>query len=454
MKARTFHFLITCLVIGGPLLSAQTISLHFPQFSGRDWDLVLQRGLGKDTILSGQIPEDGRVVLNIPASHRDYAGMARWMLRNGGGLDFVLNGESFSVECLSDQPDETNIIYTGTVENTFLRDNYREQERMQRQYEAVRMGLRAFPEDAPLYPQFAAERERLEAGYEKFMDDLAASPLYAARFREIVNFTRGIGSTFEDDEYARALAADDFLRNRMSWPALYTSNHWSGVCFSWVQLHVMVLQNDSLLLASARDILTKFDDRQRYTDLCEQISRYFTKNGKDSLLQALAPEVSASGKLLHYSGLLSPFKSLPTGAPAPPLVRPDGERMDWSGTPARMHLLIFYQSDCGHCETTLTQLTANYPTLRDAGVNVISVSGDVDRATYEGLSGKFPWREKYYDGKGFDSPNFQAFGVVGTPTLVAIDSKGTVRQRGAQLPEMMMWMEQQAGLNASPSGSK
>jgi hypothetical protein len=209
----------------------------------------------------------------------------------------------------------------------------------------------------------------------------------------------------------------------------------------------MVLENDSLLLASARDILTKFDDRQRFTDLCEQISRYFTKNAKDSLLQVLAPEVSASGKLLHYNGLLSVFKAnVATGAVAPALVRPDGERMDWSGTPAWMHLVVFYQSDCGHCEATLTQITANYPALRDAGVNVVSVSGDVDRATYDRLATEFPWREKYYDGKGFDSPNFLSFGVVGTPTLLAIDNKGIVRNRGAQFPEMMLWMEQQGGL--------
>ncbi|MEY3051661.1 MAG: hypothetical protein RLY31_1446, partial [Bacteroidota bacterium] len=263
MKTNTLLFLIMCWFGSSQLSSAQTISLHFPQFAGRNWDLVLARGLGKDTILSGVIPEDGPVVLNIPETYGDYAGMARWMLHNGGGLDFVLNGESFSVECLSDQPDESNIIYTGTVENTYLLDNYHEQERLQRQYEAVLMGLRAFPEDSPLHPQLSSEKERLETTYEKFMDELSASPLYAARFREIVNFTRGIGSDFETDEYARALAADDFLRNRMSWPALYTSNHWSGVCFSWVQLHVMVLENDSLLLASARDILTKFDDRQR-----------------------------------------------------------------------------------------------------------------------------------------------------------------------------------------------
>jgi hypothetical protein len=99
---------------------AQVVSLYFPHFTGHQWTLITFQGNKQDTILTGTIPLSGKVALGIPNSHQHYRGMARWMLAGGGGLDFILNGESFSAECLSDQPDESNIGYTGTVENTYF----------------------------------------------------------------------------------------------------------------------------------------------------------------------------------------------------------------------------------------------------------------------------------------------------------------------------------------------
>lgn len=441
MKAK--HLLITLLCLTTiAQLQAQTITLTFPEFAGRTWDLIFLRGLKQDTVLTGVIPEGGRVVLNIPQSSRNYVGMGRWMLRNGGGLDFVVNGESFSVECLSDQPDESNIIYSGSKENDFLRQNHHEQEALTMKLEAIRMALRAYPEGTDLYTHLDKEQKKLKKEYEKFHRDLSASPLYAARFREIVNFTRGIGSSLEDDEYNLALKTDQFLRHKMSWPALYTSNHWSGVTFSWVQMHTAVIKQDTALLNSARDILAKFEDPERYTALCEQIVRYFTKYGKDSLLAVLTPEISASGKLLNYDGLLAQFKTLPEGSEAPSLLLPNGKRMDWVANPAKVHLLAFYQTDCGHCEETLGQMAANYPNLERAGVHVVSISGDVDKAKFEEAAAGHPWKDKLFDGKGFDGPNFKSYAVIGTPTLLAIDNNGKVLHRDARLPDMLLWLEQ------------
>ena len=61
---------------------AQEITLNFPYFSGKNWDLILLRGDAQDTVLRGVIPEDGRVLLRLPKTKPRYQGMARWMLRN------------------------------------------------------------------------------------------------------------------------------------------------------------------------------------------------------------------------------------------------------------------------------------------------------------------------------------------------------------------------------------
>ncbi len=424
-------------------LGAQTVSLHFPHFAGSEWDLFLLKGLNKDTVLSGTIPPDGKVVLEIPESHQNYAGMARWMLRKGGGLDFVLNGESFSVECLSDQPNEENIIYSGTAENRFLIENYREQEKLLMRYEAMRMALVAYTEGTSLHSVLKEELETVKKSLDVFFRDLEGSPLYAARFREIVNLTRGISKLRDADEMTVALSTDEYFRYKMSWPALYTSNHWSGICYSWVQMHASVIKQDSALLASTRDILARIEDDAVYTDFCEQIARYFIKFGKDSLLQVLTPEIKESGKLIRKEGLLVQFHSTPTGEKAPVLVQADGQELPWSGTPGKVNLVVFFQSGCGPCESTMAQLTANFQFLESAGVNIITVSADKDKAIYEENAAKFPWKEKIFDGQGFDGANFKTFGVAGTPTILVIDKKGQLMKREAQLPELLLWLERE-----------
>jgi thiol-disulfide isomerase/thioredoxin len=308
-------------------------------------------------------------------------------------------------------------------------------------YEAVSMALKAYPEGTNLFSLLSKEKKKLTQDYDDMYRELAKSPLYAARFREIVNFTRGTGKSLELDEKGRAIEADNFIRNQMSWPALYTSNHWSGVIFSWAQMHSLVIESDSTLVASTRQILGKLDDNLIYTDFCEQLARYFVKFGKDSLLFELGPEVRGSGKLLRYDGLLAQFQGLQTGERVPDLVLPDGSEMSLISNKRSTRLLMFYQSDCGHCEDELEKIKANYSTLQNAGIQVITVSGDTDKKVFQDKADSFPWAVKLYDGKGFGGPNFRNFGIAGTPTLLAVDEKGKLLRRSAQFTDMLVWLD-------------
>lgn len=424
------------------LLQAQEISLNFPHFAGRNWDLVLLQGLEKDTVLCGVIPSDGRVILKIPDRKRNYSGMARWMLHNGGGLDFVLNHENFSVECQSDQPNESNIIYTGSVENTFLRENHHAQELILARYESVRMALSVYPPGSVLHDPLIHEEKRLLKEYTIFQKNLMDTNLYAARFREIVNLTRGSSKSLGLDEYGRALEADDFIRHRMSWPALYSSNHWGGVIFSWAQMHALVIKSDSSLMVSTRQVLGKLEDKQLYTAFCEQLVRYFIKFGKDSLLMELGSEVYNSGKLLRNDGLLAQFKSIYSGEMAPVLVLPNTGNLDWSQAGSK-GLLVFYQSDCGACENTLEQLKSTYKNLEANGISVVTISADKDQTEFKRTAASFPWKEAYCDFKGFEGFNFKSYGVAGTPTLFAIDKNGRIQSRQADLKSALLWLERE-----------
>lgn len=449
---KTIHFFHVVLILGlSQIVRGQDIQLHFPYFSGKAWDLFFLRGQEQDTVLSGVIPPDGRVRLRIPERYRSYQGMGRWMLREGGGLDMVINGESFSVECLSDQPNDDNIIYTGSVENAFLRENYREQEVLLNRYSAIRMVAQAYPPGHPLYAAAQEEKVALERAWAAFRAKLSATPLYAARFREIVDLTRGIGSKLEQSEPEKAAEVDAFLSRRMPWEALYTSNHWSGVIYNWVQMHTLSIRSDEELLASARRILGRIPDAQMYTSFCDYMARYFVKDGKDALLSALSPEIKRSGKLLRSDGMLAQF-----GAPQVGELAPDLAFTIHIGNPAEHNhqtkvlrvaelsapysLLIFYQSGCGPCESTMQQLVGNYPLFKEKGIRLISVSADTDIQIFENTAKGHPWSDKYCDELGITGPNFRRYGVAGTPTLFVLDAGGRIVLRTAELQAVLEWM--------------
>lgn len=426
----------------------QTITLRFPAFAGLDWDLLLFRGQEQDTVLSGVIPAGGEVLLRIPEAHHGYTGMARWMLRQGGGLDMVINGEDFSVECLSDQPNDDNIIYSGSAENAFLRENYREQERLLLQYEAMRMVLRSYPPGHPLYAAATKEEANLQKAWATLYSELATSPLYAARFRQIVNVTRGLGSRLGMSEAELAADLDDYLSRRMAWKALYRSNHWSGVIFSWVQMHTQVIGSDTALLGSARRILSRIPDAEMYTSFCDYLARSLSGAGKDHLIGELAAEVKGSGKLLRTDGMLAQY-----GAPQAGELAPELGFIKHLGDPAEHNhqtvvlrpvelsenysLLVFYQSGCGPCENLMPQLVGSYPILEDKGVRLISISADTDYQVFENTALGHPWADKYCDERGMSGPNFKRYGVVGTPTMFLLDKQGQILLRTADLAEVL-----------------
>lgn len=432
-------------------LSAQQFTLHFPHFAGQAYDILFMRGERADTVATGILPADGRLVFPLPEGRKQYAGMVRWLLRSGGGLDMVVNGEDFKVECLSPEPNEGNIVFSGTRENTFLNSNFYEQEKLLGQYEAIRMAIQAYPKDSPLYATFEGELQRLSSAYTAFQRELAATPLYAARFREIVNFTRGISRSLGGDEAQRAAEADDFLSRQMSWAALYTSNHWGGVIYSWVQLHLYAIKSDSAFAGSARRILSRLPNPELYTAFCERMAYYFVQNGKDSLLASIAPDIRASGMLMRSDGLLAQLSAVQPGELAPDLVIAGGGTSDGrlqnpqilkaSALSTKATILVFYQSGCGPCETTMQQLQANYKLLADKGYRVMTISGDTDLKLFGETARSHPWKDKFCDGQGFEGQNFRRYGVAGTPTLFVVDNRGQIRTRAGGLPEILLWLE-------------
>jgi peroxiredoxin len=100
-------------------------------------------------------------------------------------------------------------------------------------------------------------------------------------------------------------------------------------------------------------------------------------------------------------------------------------------------LLVFYQSDCGHCETAIAGLKSNYTDLVAKGFKIISFAGDLDQEVFATTAASFPWAAKYRDVEGMNGVNFKNYAVIGTPTMFLLDDKGIIVQKPATVEELL-----------------
>lgn len=435
--------------------SAQSVNMEFPYFAGKDYDFIIFQGNQQKTVYQGKIPADGKFVLTIPTEYAPYTGMSRWLItgtQEGGGLDMLIPGKNFSVSCLSRQPNNDNIIYAGNKEIDQMNNLHGRQEKIFLRYNAIEKALEAFPKTDKNYSVFEQKYKDQVKSYDSLQMMLKKEESYATEFIKIVNITRGIGPRIEDSEEQRARNIADFIANDMDWQMLYTSGHWLSVISSWIDIHTLILKDQKRFVNDFSTIGNKLSRAGQYVDFAERTAALLTQQGKDDLINAISPQVLASGKIAKYDGLLAVYTRGNGGVSAPDLeVTKDGldknettilKIKDLLGKTNQKVLLVFYESGCGSCEKVLIELSKDYEKLSSAGVHIIGISSDKEISASKKNTPVFPGKEIYCDYKGFSGINFKNYGVIGTPTLILIDQKGKIQLRGAGLNEIWSALKQ------------
>ncbi len=432
-------------------IQAQTIKMNFPAFEGKTYEFVLFLGGENIKAQRGTIPEDGKFELKVPKEYAPYTGMCRWLITNsaeGGGLDMAIPGKGYSISCMSDKPDQTNIVYEGYDPVNALNKIYNEQQKIIEKFELMSRAMQLYDKGSELYDVFKKEQEQQILAYDKFHQDLKQNPNYNARFLPIVNLTQGIPHKLTDDYEERAHLNAEYIANELNFDELYTSGHWSGILSSWVLLHTQALAKDSLILPHFTKMSARITDPKKYTDFVERITYYLNYYGQDNYISIIAPVVVNSGKITEYTDKLAVYQKVLTGMQAAPLrivtKTNTGEKQmttlpssEFAQNGAQKTLLIFYQSGCGHCEELLGQLPGNYNNLKQKGYDIIAVSADEEEIVFENTARPFPWKRTYCDFEGTQGTNFTNYAVSGTPTIYVIDKQGKIENQMATLQQLL-----------------
>jgi hypothetical protein len=389
---------IVIFLLSASLLQAAEIQLHFPHFAGHQYEWNIFQGKDPVTVQSNQIPPDGRVTLTMPEAYQDYRGMTRWLLKTGGGLDMIYTGKGFSVECLSEQPGPDNIIYTGNPENDYLKSQHSRQQTILDKLGAVNHLLQAYEPAEDLHKTVLAEQTHLRQAFEQAQSGRAESPLYAARFGEIVDFTRGIADKIYDNPEDHTGYFNYFVTHTLDFKDLYTSGHWDQALHHWLMMNIRSGKGDKAFTQRLDVVLERMDRDDVLAAFVEKTVPLLVEKGKDDLLPPIAEHLknrpAALAALTGSVKNMMAFVKILTGQKAPDLIFHAPVRTQF-GTSAQDIIVdtgnldsdytiqLFYQGECPLCEDALIDLANKYQLLKEQNVRVIAISADTTDKGFE-----------------------------------------------------------------------
>jgi thiol-disulfide isomerase/thioredoxin len=455
-----YWIIIGFLLLGCGSVDAQRIRMEFPAFAGKTYDFVIFQGSKAEKVQQDTIPKDGRFVLTIPDKYAPYTGMCRWLLTNsetGGGIDMAIPGHDFAISCLSDKPDNTNITYTGFDAVNELNRLHGEQQKIIDRFETMSKAARLYDKAHPLYATFQKEKAAQAQAYEDFQAALKKNPNYNARFLPIVNLMQGHAHKLTDDEAEKGRLFNEYFTQYLNIQDLYVSGHWEGIIQSWVVYQVNVVRDKTKFAQDFALLNEKLKNPAQYTDFVGKMTFYLTQYGKDDFINAIAPVVIGSGKVMSYEGkTMQVYVKAMVGTKAPDLIITEHigkvEEHNHKTTVIKSSelaqgafsqtLLLFYQSGCGPCQDLLAQLPGNWAYLNQKGIDIVALSADDNQQVFENTARDFPWKRSYCDREGKNGVNFRNYAVAGTPTLYLIDKQGIIRWRGASLQALLDQLNQ------------
>jgi peroxiredoxin len=388
----------------------------------------------------------------MPEAYQDYQGMTRWLLKKGGGLDMIYTGKSFSVECLSDQPGPDNIVYTGNPENDYLKSQHTRQQTILDKLGAINHLLQIYGPDEDLHKTALAEQAHLRRAFEQVQADRSESPLYAARFGEIVDFTRGTADRIYDNPEDHTAYFNDFVTHTLAFRDLYTSGHWDQVLHHWVMMNIRSGKGEQAFIDRLDAAMSRMGRDDILAAVAEKAVPLLVEKGKDDLLPTISKHLAtrpAARAALSGSvkNMMVSLKIL-TGKKAPDLVFQAPARTQTGRTTqdfiietgnleAAYTVLLFYQGECPLCEDTLIDLANKYKWLTEQDVRVIAISADTSDQGFEKKLAYHQWPDNYCDFTGMAGKNFTNYGVLGVPTLFLLDQEGVVVKKTAMVDELI-----------------
>jgi len=431
-------------------LSAQELSLKLSQHPNKQAVIVAVHGIRKDTI--GIIPLDQNGVGTLAfKTKQPLAGLVNLTIKDKQYLsyDFVLSPKE-SPTLIGDMEyvyaQNTKIL--NSPENDCLNRWFDNAAQYKQQIGLNQELSKLYKTEEPFLEKLATEKQRVEELLQRLADTIKQSTLFAGKYMQLkMAQEEKLAKVWESNE-TKTIAKNYFTQ--IDFEALHGSSMWFGIINSCMEVYTKESLYFGAFGADVASNLKRIKNQQVYEDLIDAAISVTEKFSWTKDQEVLVDFIIKDNRIKNPTGKLEKIiqsYQLTIGKKSPNLTLTTtvGNNtttvLKTDALKSKYTLLVFYQSDCGHCETAIATLKTNYKDLVAKGIKIISIAGDVDPAAFTSTAASFPWAAKYRDVEGMNGVNFKNYAVIGTPTMYILDSKGVIVQKPATVEELVAWIE-------------
>lgn len=428
-------------------LSAQDLTLKLSQHPNKQAFIVAVHGVRKDTIGSLLLDINGKGSLDYKTK-QPQAGLVNLTIKDKAYLsyDFVLSPkESPTLICDMEYVYAQNTKIVSSPENDCLNRWFdgmaQDKQRITLNQELNKLYL---PETA-FSKQLVSEKQTVEKQLQKIKDTINQSSLFAGKYMQFkMAQEEKLAKVWESNEQ-RAIAKNYFTQ--IDFDALYGSSLWFAIINSCMEAYVKESPFHQTFGADVVSNLKRIKNQRVYEDLIDAAISVTEKFAWDTDQEAIVAFIVTDNRIKNPQGKLQKIiqsYNLSIGKKAPDLMLTQmlGTKnkitiLKTNQLNSKYTLLLFYQSECGHCEAAIATLKSQYQELTTKGIKIISIAGDLDQEIFKTSADTVPWKDKYRDLEGMNGINFKNYAVIGTPTMYLLDSKGMIIQKPVAVEELL-----------------
>ena len=428
-------------------LSAQELSLKLSQHPNKQVVIVAVHGVRKDTLGTVQLDQNGIGTLAFK-NKQPLTGLVNLTIKDKQYLsyDFVLSPtESPTLICDMEYVYAQNTKILNSPENDCLNRWFDNAAQYKQQIGLNQELSKLYKTEEPFLKKLETEKQRIEKLLQRLSDTINQSTLFAGKYMQLkMAQEEKLAKVWESNE-TKTIAKIFFTQ--IDFDALYGSSMWFAIINSCMEVYTKESLYFGTFGADVASNLKRIKNQQVYEDFIDATISVTEKFSWTKDQETIVDFIIKDNRIKNPTGKLEKIiqsYQLTIGKKSPNLTLTNTVGNNNTTTvlktdalKSKYTLLVFYQSDCGHCETAIATLKTNYKDLVAKGIKIISIAGDLDPAAFTKTAASFPWAAKYRDVGGMNGVNFKNYAVIGTPTIFLLDSKGIIVQKPATVEELV-----------------
>ena len=449
---KKFYLICLLLCCFSGTLHAQHISGKLTQSTNKTILVQGFNGLNNYTVGSSSIDAAGNFTLSYTAND---LGVGALQIENEKPFFVILSGEDIQLRGNSLDEPQTIRVLKGN-ENQYFEQYAQEQPKREQALSAWEYLEKVYTQDSFFAKQtkpmaaIQQEQERLRKGDKQFLSGLPVNS-YVSWFLPIRKLVSSVSvvAQYRSNEISATLAA--FRALDYTDPRLYKS----GLYKDAIDNHFWLLENcgkplDSVVTemkisidAMMRQLIKDEKKLNEVTDyLFDLLERHSLFQASEYLALKVLNDVSCTINN-DLAKQLETYRAMKKGNIAPDIMFNTADKKlpeKLSALNNKYTVVVFGAGWCHKCTEELPAIAKNYTKWKSQGVEVVFVSLDENKASFETFTKDLPFLS-ICDYKKWEGENVKNYYVFGTPTIFLLDNKREILLRPNSVQQMDAWVD-------------